>query len=65
MAAPPARSSPSASRRASPNAIGLCRVHDLVSNYGLFGTLDREHFYQTIDEAIAAIEGDTEQGAAS
>ena len=26
------------------------------SHYGLLGTLDREHFYETIDEALAAID---------
>jgi MFS superfamily sulfate permease-like transporter len=32
------------------------RLHDLLSQYGLLGTLDRDHFFQTIDEALAAIE---------
>jgi len=32
------------------------RLHDLLSHYGLLGTLDREHFFHTIDEALAAIE---------
>jgi MFS superfamily sulfate permease-like transporter len=32
------------------------RLHDLLSQYGLLGTLDRDHFYGTIDEALAAIE---------
>jgi high affinity sulfate transporter 1 len=32
------------------------RLHDLLSQYGLLGTLDREHFFHTIDEALAAIE---------
>jgi high affinity sulfate transporter 1 len=32
------------------------RLHDLLSRYGLLGTLDRDHFYGTIDEALAAIE---------
>ena len=36
------------------------RLHDLLSDYGLLGTLDREHFYGTIDEALAAIAADTE-----
>jgi MFS superfamily sulfate permease-like transporter len=31
------------------------RLHDLLSEYGLLGTLDRDHFYGTIDEALAAI----------
>ena len=30
-------------------------LHDLVDGYGLLGTLDREHFYDTVDEALAAI----------
>ena len=32
------------------------RLHELLSHYGLLGTLDREHFYGTIDEALAAID---------
>jgi high affinity sulfate transporter 1 len=32
------------------------RLHDLLSHYGLLGTLDRDHFFGTIDEALAAIE---------
>jgi high affinity sulfate transporter 1 len=32
------------------------RLHDLLSQYGLLGTLDRDHFFHTIDEALAAIE---------
>jgi len=31
------------------------RLHDLLSQYGLLGTLDRDHFYGTIDEALAEI----------
>ena len=31
------------------------RLHDLVHDYGLFKTLDRDHFYPTIDEALADI----------
>jgi high affinity sulfate transporter 1 len=31
------------------------RLHVLVHRYGLFATLDRDHFYDTIDEALAAI----------
>ncbi len=32
------------------------RLHELLSQYGLLGTLDRDHFFPTIDEALAAIE---------
>ncbi|MET0147063.1 MAG: sulfate permease [Ilumatobacteraceae bacterium] len=32
------------------------RLHDLVFRYGLFETLDRDHFYDSIDEALAAID---------
>jgi high affinity sulfate transporter 1 len=32
------------------------RLRDLLSQYGLLGTLDRDHFFHTIDEALAAIE---------
>ena len=31
------------------------RLHDLILGYGLFETLDRDHFYPSIEEAIAAI----------
>jgi MFS superfamily sulfate permease-like transporter len=31
------------------------RLQDLVQRYGLLETLDRAHFYPTIDRAIAAI----------
>ena len=31
------------------------RLHDLLSQYGLLGTLDRDHFYDTIDEALTEI----------
>ena len=31
------------------------RLHDLVHDYGLLKTLDRDHFYATIDEALADI----------
>jgi MFS superfamily sulfate permease-like transporter len=37
------------------------RLHELLSQYGLLGTLDQDHFYTTIDEAVAdfkAEEGD-------
>ena len=32
------------------------RLKDLVYDYGLFATLDAEHFYLSIDEALADIE---------
>jgi len=35
------------------------RLRQLLDRYGLLGTLDREHFYESIDEALAAIDGDT------
>ena len=31
------------------------RLQDLVGHYGLYETLDRDHFYPTIDDALAAI----------
>jgi MFS superfamily sulfate permease-like transporter len=31
------------------------RLHELVLRYGLFETLDSEHFYGSIDEALVAI----------
>ena len=32
------------------------RLQDLVYRYGLFETLDRDHFYDSIEEALAAID---------
>ena len=32
------------------------RLHDLVHDYGLLHTLDRDHFYATIDEALTDID---------
>ena len=32
------------------------RLQDLVYRYGLFETLDRDHFYNSIDEALAQID---------
>jgi MFS superfamily sulfate permease-like transporter len=29
------------------------RLHDVVYRYGLFETLDRDHFYDSVDEALA------------
>ena len=31
------------------------RLQDLTLRYGLFDTLDRDHFYPTLDAALAAI----------
>jgi MFS superfamily sulfate permease-like transporter len=39
------------------------RLHDLLSQYGLLGTLDRERFYNTIDEALAAIRASAGDGS--
>ena len=33
------------------------RLHDLVTRYGLLETLDRRHFYDSIDEAVTDIVG--------
>ena len=40
------------------------RLHGLVYRYGLFETLDRDHFYDSVDEALAAIDtaGDAATG---
>ena len=32
------------------------RLQDLVYRYGLFETLDRDHFYDSIDQALTAID---------
>ncbi len=48
------------------NAIGIHmafaemrdRLQDLTLRYGLFETLDRDHFYPTLDSAIAAIQAE-------
>jgi MFS superfamily sulfate permease-like transporter len=32
------------------------RLQEMTLRYGLFETLDRDHFYPTLDSAIAAIE---------
>jgi hypothetical protein len=34
------------------------RLRDLVHDYGLHETLDRDHFYGTIEEALAGIESE-------
>jgi hypothetical protein len=31
------------------------RLQELTSNYGLFETLDRDHFYPTLDAALTEI----------
>ena len=36
------------------------RLHDLVYRYGLFETLDRDHFYDSIDEALAEIDAEAD-----
>ena len=35
------------------------RLHELLDRYGLLGTLDREHFYNTIEEALEEIDAET------
>jgi len=32
------------------------RLQDLVYRYGLFATLDRDHFYDSIDQALRDID---------
>jgi len=41
------------------------RLHDLVYSYGLFQTLDRDHFYDTLDEAMDAIQLDRDDTSGS
>jgi high affinity sulfate transporter 1 len=36
------------------------RLRELLDQYGLLGTLDRDHFYASIDEALAAIDADAD-----
>lgn len=31
------------------------RLHDLIDRYGLYDTLDRDHFYPTVEAALTAI----------
>ena len=38
------------------------RLQDLTQRYGLFETLDRDHFYPTIEAALAAIASFTDEG---
>ncbi len=35
------------------------RLQDMTLRYGLFETLDHDHFYPTLDAAIAAIQADS------
>ncbi len=35
------------------------RLHDLLDRYGLFATIDRDHLYESINEALAHIEHGT------
>ena len=35
------------------------RLQDLVQKYGLFETLDRDHFYPSIETALTAIADET------
>ena len=37
------------------------RLEDLVYRYGLFATLDRDHFYDSIDEALAEIAAEDDE----
>jgi MFS superfamily sulfate permease-like transporter len=37
------------------------RLQDLVKRYGLFETLDRDHFYARVETALAAIEEEEEE----
>jgi high affinity sulfate transporter 1 len=39
------------------------RLKDLVYDYGLFDTLDRDHFYGSIEEALAEIDADSASDA--
>ncbi len=41
------------------------RLKDLVYDYGLFATLDADHFYLTIDEALADIDATSEADPSS
>jgi anti-anti-sigma factor len=37
------------------------RLRELLQRYGLFSTIDRDHFYDSIEEAFAAIDGADDQ----
>ena len=39
------------------------RLQDLVLSYGLFETLDRDHFYPTLDAALSEVQGPDGSGA--
>ena len=41
------------------------RLQDLVVRYGLLETLDAEHFYPTLDTAIAAVQQKSQPGSAA
>ena len=51
-------STPTAST--SPFAELRTRLHDLIYGYGLFDTLDRDHFYPTLDAALETISHEEE-----
>jgi MFS superfamily sulfate permease-like transporter len=38
------------------------RLAELLLRYGLFDTLDRDHFYDSVEEALAAIAAEDERG---
>jgi hypothetical protein len=37
------------------------RLQDLVQRYGLFDTLDRDHFYASVEDALDAIRQEDER----
>ena len=37
------------------------RLQDLVQRYGLFETLDRDHFYASVEDALEAIRQEDER----
>ena len=41
------------------------RLQDLVVRYGLLETLDGDHFYPTLDTAIAAVQQKSQPGSAA
>ena len=58
---PPPRCSSSSTSELNEQGVHLAfvelrdRLQDLLLRYGLFETLDRDHFYPSMDEALAAI----------
>ena len=64
---PPQTCSSSSTPSSTPRACTLpswsCATgsHDLVYRYGLFATLDRDHFYDSIDEALADIDAEDDE----